>query len=124
MVAKHTLVDYLRTRVSAMPGPISHLAVVPYTQLPPDWDQPDAPRRQLVNSTQLNSIAAAIPTQLRFDFDPAHDNLNTPHEFALKNLRRTHQAVENVSLRDLRSRRCAEPGTGEAHQHSASSEPG
>lgn len=99
MVAKHTLVGYLRTRVSAMPGPISHLAVLPYTQLPPDWDQPDAPRRQLVDSTQLNSIAAAISTQLRFDFDPARDNLDTPHEFVLKNLRRTNQAVENVSLR-------------------------
>ncbi|HCG56618.1 MULTISPECIES: NERD domain-containing protein [Brevibacterium] len=99
MVAKHTLVDYLHSRVSATPGPISHLAVLPYTQLPSDWDQPDALRRQLVDSTQLASIAAAISTQLRFDFDPGRDNLNTPHEFVLKNLHRTNQAVENVSLK-------------------------
>lgn len=98
MVAKHTLVDYLNSRVSRAPGPISHLAVLPYTQLPQDWEQPDAPRRQLVDSTQLDSIAGAIATQLRFDFDPARDDLSTPHEFVLKNLRRTNQAVENVRI--------------------------
>ncbi|MCF2588726.1 NERD domain-containing protein [Brevibacterium sp. UCMA 11752] len=99
MVAKHTLVDYLRTRVSTLPGPISHLAVLPYTQLPEDWDQPDAPRRQIVDSTQLGSIADVISIQLRYDFNPERDNISTPHEFVLKNLRRTNQAVENVSLR-------------------------
>ncbi|SDR78653.1 PhoH-like protein [Brevibacterium sandarakinum] len=99
MVAKHTLVDYLHSRVSTLPGPISHLAVLPYTQLPQDWDQPDAPRRQLVDSTQLDSIAGAISAQLRYDFTPERDSISTPHEFVLKNLRRTNQAVENVSLR-------------------------
>ncbi|WP_193095490.1 nuclease-related domain-containing DEAD/DEAH box helicase [Brevibacterium sp. FME17] len=98
MVAKHTLVTYLNSRVSKTPGPISHLAVLPYTQLPRDWEQPDAPRRQLVDSTQLDSIAAAIATQMRFDFNPARDDLFTPHEFVLKNLRRTNQAVENVRI--------------------------
>lgn len=96
MVAKHTLVRYLHTRVSAVPGPISHLAVLPYTQLPQEWDQPDAPRRQLIGSTQLDSIAAAVSGQLRFDFDPARDDLSAPHEFVLKNLRRTNRAVANV----------------------------
>lgn len=99
MVAKHNLVDYLRTRVSTLPGPISHLAVLPYTQLPQDWDQPDAPRRQLVDSTQLGSIAGVISAQLRYDFNPERDSISTSHEFVLKNLRRTNQAVENVSLR-------------------------
>ncbi|GAA1529526.1 nuclease-related domain-containing DEAD/DEAH box helicase [Brevibacterium picturae] len=99
MVAKHTLVDYLRSRVSTLPGPISHLAVLPYTQLPQDWDQPDALRGQLVDSTQLGSIASAISAQLRNDFTPERDSISTPHEFVLKNLRRTNQAVENVSLR-------------------------
>lgn len=99
MVTKHILVDYLRTRVSATPGPISHLAALTYTQLPPDWDQPDAPRRQLVDSTQLDSITAAISTQIRFDLAPARDNLSTPPEFVLKNLRRTNQTVDNVSFR-------------------------
>ena len=98
MVAKHTLVGYLRSRVSAVPGPISHLAVLPYTQLPGDWDQPDAPRRQLVDSTQLDSIAGLISSQLRFDFIPDRDNLSTPHEYVLRNLRRTNQAVENVRI--------------------------
>lgn len=99
MVAKHNLVDYLRNRVSTLPGPISHLAVLPYTQLPQDWDQPDAPRRQLVDSTQLGSIAGVISAQLRYDFNPERDSISTSHEFVLKNLRRTNQAVENVSLR-------------------------
>ncbi|MDN6605580.1 nuclease-related domain-containing DEAD/DEAH box helicase [Brevibacterium sp.] len=99
MVAKHTLVDYLRSRVSTLPGPISHLAVLPYTQLPQDWDQPDALRGQLVDSTQLGSIASAISAQLRNDFTPERDSISTPHEFVLKTLRRTNQAVENVSLR-------------------------
>lgn len=99
MVAKHTLVDYLHSRVSTLPGPISHLAVLPYTQLPQSWDQPDALRGQLIDSTQLDSIAGAISTQLRYDFTPERDNISIPHEFVLKNLRRTNQAVENVSLR-------------------------
>ncbi|RCS86353.1 nuclease-related domain-containing DEAD/DEAH box helicase [Brevibacterium aurantiacum] len=99
MVAKHTLVDYLHSRVSTLPGPISHLAVLPYTQLPQGWDQPDALRGQLIDSTQLDSIAGAISTQLRYDFAPERDNISIPHEFVLKNLRRTNQAVENVSLR-------------------------
>ena len=99
MVAKHTLVDYLHSRVSTLPGPISHLAVLPYTQLPQGWDQPDALRGQLIDSTQLDSIAGAISTQLRYDFTPERDNISIPHEFVLKNLRRTNQAVENVSLR-------------------------
>ena len=51
MIAKHTLVGYLRPRLSRVPGPISHLAVLPYTELPRSWDQPDAPRRQLVDGT-------------------------------------------------------------------------
>ncbi|MGO2035292.1 MAG: NERD domain-containing protein [Brevibacterium sp.] len=99
MVAKHNLVAYLRSRVSAIPGPISHFAVLPYTQLPGDWDQPDAPRRQLADSTQLDSLAGAISAQLRYDFDPERDDLSAPHEYVLKNLRRTNRAVENVRLR-------------------------
>lgn len=98
MVAKHTLVTYLKSRVSTIPGPISHLAAFPYTQLPQSWDQPDAPRRQIIDSTQLNSIAGAIANQLRFDFEPARDGPSTPHEFVVKNLRRTNQAVENVRI--------------------------
>lgn len=99
MIAKHTLVDYLRPRLSRLPGPISHLAVLPYTELPSDWDQPDAPRRQLVDGTEIGSLASKIATQLRFDFDPERHDLTAGHEFVLKNLRRTNQAVENLKLR-------------------------
>jgi hypothetical protein len=99
MVAKHTLVNYLRPRLSRMPGPISHLAVMPYTELPGGWDQPDAPRRQLVDGTEIGSLAGKVAAQLRFDFDPERHDLTASHEFVLKNLRRTNQAVENFSLK-------------------------
>ncbi|UVI37327.1 nuclease-related domain-containing DEAD/DEAH box helicase [Brevibacterium spongiae] len=99
MVAKHTLVDYLRPRLSRLPGPISHLAVLPYTELPNSWDQPDAPKRQLVDGTEIDSLAAKVAAQLRYDFDPQRHDLTVGHEFVLKNLRRTHQAVENVALK-------------------------
>ncbi|WP_309132605.1 NERD domain-containing protein [Brevibacterium sp.] len=99
MIAKHTLIDYLRPRVSALPGPISHLAVLPYTQLPGDWDQPDAPRRHLADATQLDSLAGVVSSLLRFDFDPDRHDITAPHEYVLKNLRRTNRAVENVRLR-------------------------
>ena len=99
MIAKHTLVEYLRPRLSRLPGPISHLAVLPYTELPNDWDQPDAPRRQLVDGIEIDSLAAKIADQLRFDFDPERHDLTAGHEFVLKNLRRTNQAVENFALK-------------------------
>ena len=99
MIAKHTLVEYLRPRLSRVPGPISHLAVLPYTELPTSWDQPDAPRRQLVDGTEIDSLASKIADQLRFDFDPERHDLTAGHEFVLKNLRRTNQAVENFALK-------------------------
>ena len=99
MIAKHTLVGYLRPRLSRVPGPISHLAVLPYTELPRSWDQPDAPRRQLVDGTEIDSLASKIADQLRFDFDPERHDLTAGHEFVLKNLRRTNQAVENFALK-------------------------
>ena len=99
MIAKHTLVGYLRPRLSRVPGPISLLAVLPYTELPRSWDQPDAPRRQLVDGTEIDSLASKIADQLRFDFDPERHDLTAGHEFVLKNLRRTNQAVENFALK-------------------------
>ncbi|WP_181275547.1 nuclease-related domain-containing DEAD/DEAH box helicase [Brevibacterium oceani] len=99
MIAKHTLVDYLHSRVSTLPGPVSHLAVFPYSQLPGDWDQPDAPRRQLVDATQLDSLAGIVADQLRYDFDPGRDDPTLTHEYVIKNLKRTNQAVDNLALR-------------------------
>ena len=63
MVAKHTLVNYLNSRVSTFPGPISHLAVFPYTQLPQSWDQPDALRGDR-SSTPLSSIRSLVQSQI------------------------------------------------------------
>lgn len=99
MVAKHELIDYLRPRLSGLPGPIIHFCVLPYTQLPADWDQPDAPRRTIADSTQMASLAQVLSQALRYEFDPDRDRNRIPFEYVLKNLRRTDHAVENVRLR-------------------------
>lgn len=99
MIAKHTLLRYLDGAVSTVPGPVVHLAALPYTELPADWDVPDAPRRFLIDSTQLGSAADAVAGGLRRVYDSERDDPFTPFDFVIRHLRRTHNAIENVRLR-------------------------
>ncbi|GAA4284260.1 ATP-binding domain-containing protein [Brevibacterium daeguense] len=99
MVAKHTLIDYLRRCVSTIPGPVVHLAAFPYTELPGDWTVPEAEREILIDATQLDRAAEAVALALRRAFDPDRDEPFVTFEHVLKNLRRTHEAIENVQLR-------------------------
>ena len=98
MVAKHTLVKYLRARLTRMPGPICDVAVLPYTQLAENWDMPDAPRDRLIDSTQLKGLADSLAMALKRSYDPDRDDLFASHEHVVKNLQRTNDAIENVRI--------------------------
>lgn len=99
MVAKHGLRRFLQPRLSRMPGPFIHFAVLPYTELPADWDLPDAPRRFLADATDMRGLAEAIAAALRHARIPERDDPSVPLDAVTKNLRRTHLAVANLRVR-------------------------
>lgn len=96
--AKHTLIDYLRDRIS-YPAPLGasvHMAAFPHTTLPDDWAAPEAPREILADSTDLDDWPRVIRRALdrhRGHFSPITDE---GLGLVLKNLRRTHHAMLNV----------------------------
>lgn len=97
--AKHHLVDYLNAVSSRPIGRAVHLAVLPYTELPADWDAPEAPRTIVLDATDLPHLAErivhALNSQSRDGYAPL-DGQQCAH--ALKMLRRTHAAIENHQL--------------------------
>ena len=97
--AKHEILAYLNNASSRPIGRSVHLAVLPYTELPGDWDVPDAPRSITLDATDLprlvDRIVAAMNTQSRDRYQPL-DAAQRDH--ALKMLQRTHRAIENHQL--------------------------
>ena len=97
--AKHQIIDYLGATSSQNIGRAVHLAVFPYTQLPGDWNVPDAPRSLTLDASDLPRLAErivrALTSHTREGFAPL-DERQCRH--AVKMLRRTHQAIENHQL--------------------------
>lgn len=97
--AKHEIIRYLNDTASRPIGRSVHLAVLPYTQLPADWDPPDAPRGLVLDATDLPRLAEAIVGALRLHTHDAYQPLDDRQAaHALKMLRRTHGAIENHQL--------------------------
>lgn len=94
--ARHELIRYLNDRASRPIGRSVHLAVLPYTQLPADWDVPDAPRSITLDAADLPRLADRIVHALRTVPRDSHQPLDAPQrDHAVKTLRRTHRAIEN-----------------------------
>lgn len=97
--AKHQIIDYLGATSSQSIGRAVHLAVFPYTQLPRDWNAPDAPRSLTLDASDLPRLAErivrALASHTREGFEPL-DERQCLH--AVKMLRRTHRAIENHQL--------------------------
>lgn len=97
--AKHELVRYLNATSSRVIGRSAHLVALPYTQLPADWDVPDAPREIVLDSTDMarlpERIAEALHRQEKAGYIPL-DSDQRDHAVAM--LRRTHRAIESVRL--------------------------
>ncbi|MDN5687408.1 MAG: NERD domain-containing protein [Brachybacterium sp.] len=97
--AKHEIIDYLNATSSRPIGRSVHLAVLPYTELPADWDVPDAPRALTLDATDLPELAGRITHALRSQARDGHQPLDeTQREHAVRMLRRTHRAIENHQL--------------------------
>lgn len=101
MVAKHTLRRFLDSRLSFPCGPLAEFAALPYTNLPADWDVPDAPRGSLADAGDLDALTGRIAALLRRATEDHPDRtLTAAHvDVVVKNLRATHRAIENVRTR-------------------------
>lgn len=93
---KHQLLEWLRPRLSRPVGRAAHLAILPFTTLPADWDAPEAPRSILLDSSDMADLPARIAAALQ-QHAPAH--LPPPDaaqaRVIVTSLRRTHQALMN-----------------------------
>lgn len=97
--AKHHLLRYLNSRSSQNLGRCVHLVALPYTHLPTDWDVPDAPRRLVLDETDLDAIAERLVSALQHESARHHGPLDTlQRDHTVKQLRRTHRAIENHQL--------------------------
>lgn len=97
--AKHELVRYLGETSSRPIGRAVHLAVLPYTQLPEEWNAPDAPRSLVLDAADLPRLAERIVLAVRSQARDAHQPLDAfQRDHAVKMLRRTHRAIENHRL--------------------------
>ncbi|GAB2899797.1 NERD domain-containing protein [Neomicrococcus lactis] len=96
-LAKHALINYLKSVSSFHIPRIGHFVAVPYTELPSSWNVPDAPREIMIDANDLPRAARIIEnglTQLNAYVAPQRDQL----EHLCKALRTTHRAVENAQL--------------------------
>lgn len=93
---KHQLLEWLRPRLSRPVGRAVHLALIPFTTLPADWDVPEAPRSIVLDASDMADLPARITAALR-EHAPAHlpppDGAQTG--VIVTSLRRTHQALVN-----------------------------
>lgn len=97
--AKHHLIEYLNAGASRNIGRAVHLAVLPYTELPSDWDVPEAPRGITLDSTDLPRLADRIVHALNAQTRGVYPPLDAQQcAYAVKRLRRTHRAIENHQL--------------------------
>lgn len=94
-IAKHELLRFMTPRSSRPVGRAAHLVAVPYTQLPADWDAPDAPRCAVLDATDLadgaserllGRLTEALGTLADQRFDPLDD---LQRDVMVKALRRT-----------------------------------
>ncbi len=94
--AKYAFKDYMHGRSSRGIGRVIHMAALPYTDLPADWDAPDAPRSILIDASQMTDPTSAVATALR------HQHVGVPpadaDQVALveKAFRATHRARANA----------------------------
>lgn len=94
--AKHELLRYLRSQSSRLDERSAHLVVLPYTELPRDWNVPDAPRTIILDATDLDHLAERLVTPLRLQSRDHHQPLDAfQRDHAVRMLRRTHRAIEN-----------------------------
>ncbi|EYT48138.1 nuclease-related domain-containing DEAD/DEAH box helicase [Brachybacterium muris] len=101
--ARHVLLRHVNERSSRPLGRSVHMVALPWTELPSDWDVPDAPRALLLDGTDLRDDGARaverIITALR-----THGGNHLPplepfqRDHAVKTLRRTHEAIANHQL--------------------------
>ena len=94
--AKHDLLRWVNSRSSRPLGRAVHLVALPFTNLPPQWDVPDAPRTIVLDSTDLDHLAERIVGAINTHADQRFPPLNQAQaDHAVKTLRQTHQALAN-----------------------------
>jgi len=97
--AKHHLLRYLNNASSRNIGRAVHLAALPYTQVPSNWNPPEAPRTLVLDSTDLPCLAERIARALNAESRESDAPLDAQQcAHAVKMLRRTHRAIENHQL--------------------------
>ncbi|MGP9734844.1 NERD domain-containing protein [Brachybacterium sp. AOP42-C2-15] len=97
--AKHHLIGYLNNASSTPIGRAVHLVMLPYTELPPAWEVPEAPREITLDVTDLPRLADRIVHALNAQSHIGYAPLDpTQCSYAVKVLRRTHRAIENHQL--------------------------
>lgn len=97
--AKHHLITYLNNASSTPIGRAVHLVALPYTQLPEDWDPPEAPRALTLDATDLPRLAERLVHALNAQTHIGYAPLDAVQcAYAVKLLRRTHRAIENHQL--------------------------
>ncbi|APF41208.1 DEAD/DEAH box helicase [Neomicrococcus aestuarii] len=95
--AKHALIGYLKPQTSFQLPRIGHFVAVPYTNLPPSWSVPEAPRGIMIDGNDLPSAARIIQDglmELNSYVAPQREHL----EHLCKALRATHRAIVNTQL--------------------------
>lgn len=119
--ARHVLLRYVNDRSSRPLGRSVHMVALPWSQLPTDWDVPDAPSALMLDAIDLGTqsgaragtagsptgsgaagapsaveqLARALRTQGGHHLQPL-DTIQRDH--VVKTLRRTHRAMENHQL--------------------------
>ncbi|MEE1617229.1 nuclease-related domain-containing DEAD/DEAH box helicase [Brachybacterium sp. J153] len=97
--AKHAILRYLDGATSRPVGRAVHLAALPYTELPVGWRVPEAPRRLIIDGTDLPRIAERIVAALNTEARQGHGPLDElQRDVLVKRLRTTQHAIRNQQL--------------------------
>lgn len=100
-LAKHELIDFLKVGSSFPIGRITHLVALPYTQAPPKWHVPEAPRELVAFAEDMDHLGGFLAEALRRQGAAAAVLTSKQTAAVVKTLRATHKAVENTRLRAL-----------------------
>ncbi|GAB2538676.1 nuclease-related domain-containing DEAD/DEAH box helicase [Brachybacterium huguangmaarense] len=94
--AKHRLLEWVLPRLSRSVGRTVHMVALPFTDLPADWDVPDAPRTLVLDRSDLADAAGAITRALTLHAPDTYSPLDAMQaDIIVRTLRRTHEAIEN-----------------------------
>ncbi|MBE9403166.1 NERD domain-containing protein [Brachybacterium sp. p3-SID1565] len=107
--ARHVLLRHINERSSRPLGRSVHMVALPWSQLPDDWDVPDAPRALMLDAMDLGTggsggagsggaverIVAALRSHGGSHLSPLE---GVQRDHAVRTLRRTEAAIENHQL--------------------------